>query len=130
MHDPIANMINMVKNAGNAGRPSVSVPYSKIKYAVGQSLVKYGYLASVQKKTEKNGFDVLELGIAYNGKTPRISGLSRVSKPSCRLYVGVKDIKSVKNGFGSALLSTPKGILSDKDARKELVGGEILFTIW
>ena len=130
MHDPIANMIIMIKNAGNAHRPSIVVPYSKIKHAIATTLVNHGYVAKAEKKTGKNGFATLEVTIAYVGKNPRISGLTRISKPSRRLYASVSEIKQVKNGFGNMILSTPKGILTDKEARKEMVGGELLFNIW
>ncbi len=128
--DPISDMLIMIKNAGNANRESVLVSYSKMKHAIANCLLKEGYISSVSKKTKK-GFPALELGIAYtDGKNPKVTDLKRISKPSRRMYVGVKDIKSVKNGYGITVLSTPKGILTNKEARKEMVGGEILFSIW
>lgn len=127
--DQIANMINMVKNAGRVGHEVVVVPHSKIKLSIAECLVKEGYLKSVSKKTKK-GFPVLELGLAYNDGAPKVTGTERISKSSCRVYKGVKDIKPTRNGFGLTVLSTPKGILTDKQARKEMVGGEALFKIW
>ncbi len=128
--DPISDMIIMIKNAGNAGRESVVVSYSKIKHAIANCLLKEGYISSVSKKTKK-GFPGLELGIAYKAdKEPRITDVKRISKPSRRMYVGVKEIKLVKNGHGALILSTPKGILTGREARKEMVGGETLFNIW
>jgi small subunit ribosomal protein S8 len=127
--DQIANMINMVKNASRAGREVVVVPYSNIKLSIAECLVREGYLGHVSKKTKK-GFPVLELGLVYVDGTPRVSGTERVSKSSCRVYKGVKEIKPTRNGYGLTVLSTPKGILTDKQARKEMVGGEVLFKIW
>lgn len=127
--DQIANMINMIKNASVARRDSISVPYSNIKNSIALCLEKEGYLSFVNKKMVK-GFPVLELGLVYTDGKPKVSGASRVSKSSLRVYMGVKDIKPTRNGFGMAILSTPKGILTDKQARQEMVGGEVLFKIW
>ena len=127
--DQIANMINMIKNANRAEHEVVVVSYSKIKQAIADCLHKEGYIGSVNKKTAK-GFPVLELGLIYVDGEPKVKGVERVSKSSCRIYKGVKDIRSFRNGYGSAILTTPKGILTDKQARKEMVGGEVLFKIW
>ena len=127
--DQIADMLIMIKNASARNHSSVTVPFSKLKNSIAQCLVDKGYLKGADKKTEK-GFPVLELSLAYNDKEPKVHNVKRISKPSRRLYIGSKDIKSFKNGFGMTVLSTPKGILGDKDAKKELVGGEILFSIW
>ncbi len=127
--DQIANMVNMLKNAGRAEHEFVVVPYSKIKHAIADCLVKEGYLTSVAKKMKK-GFPTLELGVAYVDGTPKINGVERVSKSSRRVYKGVKEIRPTRNGFGMTVFTTPKGILTDKQARKEMVGGEVLFKIW
>jgi small subunit ribosomal protein S8 len=125
--DQIANMINMVKNAGRAKHEFVVVPHSKVKFAIAECLVREGYLKSVAKKTKK-GFPIIEVGLVYaEDGTPKITGVDRISKSSCRVYKGVKDIKRV---YGLTLLSTSKGILTEKEARKEMVGGEVLFKIW
>ncbi|MBP9715974.1 MAG: 30S ribosomal protein S8 [Candidatus Pacebacteria bacterium] len=127
--DQIANMVNMVKNANRVERESVTVPYSKLKQSIADALVKEGYLGKATKKMQK-GFPTLELELVYVDGSPKVTGVERVSKSSCRVYKGVKDIRSVRHGFGSMFLSTPKGILTDKQARKEMVGGEVLFKIW
>lgn len=128
--DQIANMINMIKNAGRAGHELVVVSHSKIKLSIAECLVKEGYLKSVTKKTKK-GFPVLELGLVYNEDgEPKVIGADRVSKSSCRVYKGVKEIKKSRNNYGLTVLSTPKGILTDGQARKEMVGGEVLFKLW
>ena len=128
--DPIANMLIMIKNASNAEHAFVSFPFSKIKFAIALVLEKEGYISSVAKKMKK-GFPIIEVGIAIiNDGTPRIHNIERVSKPSLRVYTGSKEIKSHKQGHGITVLSTPKGIMTNREARKELVGGEVLFKIW
>ncbi len=122
-------MMNMLKNAGRAEHEFVVVPYSKIKHAIADCLVKEGYLSSVSKKMKK-GFPTLELGVAYVDGAPKVTGVERVSKSSRRVYKGVKEIRPTRNGFGMTVFTTPKGILTDKQARKEMVGGEVLFKIW
>ncbi len=124
--DQIANMINMIKNAGRAHHETVVVPHSKVKFSIAECLVKEGYLKSVVKKTRK-GFPVMELELVYIDEAPKITGVDRISKSSCRVYKGVKDIKK---SYGLTVLSTPKGILTDKEAKKEMVGGEVLFKLW
>lgn len=120
----------MLKNASAQAHTSVTLPFSKMKQAIADCLVKEGYIASVSKKTKK-GFPILEIALAYNQNgMPKISDVKRISKPSRRVYSSVKEVYKVRNGFGSVILSTPKGILSGKDARKEQVGGEVLFSIW
>ena len=130
MNDPIGDMIIQIKNAGSAKKESVVLSYSKFKGAVADVLVKTGFLKSSLKKGKKV-VKYLELGIAYHSDgTPKIRGTQRISKVSKRVYLPLKDIRPVKNGFGLLLLSTPKGVMSDEMARKEKVGGEALFKIW
>ena len=128
--DQIANMIIAIKNAGVRGKTDVSIPYSKLKEAIANCLVKEGYLASAAKKVKK-GKNELELVLVYNenGK-PKISHAERISKQSRRVYFGVKDINKVRGGTVLLVLSTPKGILAGLAARREQVGGEALFKIW
>jgi small subunit ribosomal protein S8 len=128
--DQLANMMNMIKNASLTGHESITVSYSKIKFAVAECLEKEGYIKNVTKKTQK-GFPIIELGLVYEEDgTPKITGTDRVSKSSSRVYKGVKDIRTTRNGYGLTVLSTPKGILTDKQARREMVGGEVLFKLW
>lgn len=127
--DSISNMIIMMKNAGLAGKETVSFPYSKMKNAILECLVKEGYVKKIAKKIKKDQ-SVLEVELVYMDKQPKITEAERISKQSRRVYFGVKDIHSVRNGSGVLILSTPKGILSGKDARREQVGGEALFRLW
>jgi small subunit ribosomal protein S8 len=126
--DQIANMLIAIKNGGLVKKTTVSLPSSKMKVAILELLKKEGYI-----KTYKITGDikpVVEVVLEYVKGTSRVHGVTRVSKQSKRVYTGVKDITPFKYGHGMTVLSTPKGILSDKEARKEMVGGEILFTIW
>ena len=118
-----------MKNGSLAGKESVFLPYSKMKQAIAESLKKEGYIANVAKKIKKDQ-PVLEVELLYIDKKPKITEVERISKQSRRVYFGMKDIHSVRNGSGLLVLSTPKGILSGKEARKEQVGGEALFKIW
>lgn len=118
-----------MKNGSQAGKESVFFPYSKMKHAILECLNKEGYINDISKKVKKNQ-PVLEIGLIYVDKKPKITEVQRLSKQSRRVYFGMKDIHSVRNGSGLLVLSTPKGILSGKEARREQVGGEALFRIW
>ena len=126
--DQIANMLIAIKNAGFVNKTSVVVPHSNMKEAICALLKEEGYIKtySVEGDIKKTLTIVLE----YKGGTPRVTDVKRVSKSSKRIYTGVKDIAPVKYGHGLCVFSTPKGIMTDKLARKEMVGGEVLFKIW
>jgi len=119
----------MLKNASLAGKETVSFPYSNMKNAIAMCLKKEGYVKEVSKKVKK-GFPVLEVELTYKEEMPKITEVERISKQSRRVYFKMKEIHSIRNGSGLLVLSTPKGILSGKEARKEQVGGEALFRIW
>lgn len=125
--DPIADMMNTLKNASLVNKDTVVVSYSKQKEAIAKCLVREGYLATVDKKV-RNGFPVLSLTLVA-GEKPRFSEVKRISKPSRRMYAGVKEFSGFFRGRGILVLSTPKGILSHREAKKELVGGELLFSL-
>ena len=127
--DPIADLITRIKNASAAKKELVSIPYSKMKEAVLVVLEKEGFVTGMTKKGKKV-FKTIEVGLVYDQFGPRVKGAERVSKLSKRVYTGVKDIKRVKQGQGIMLISTPNGIVTDKDARSQKVGGELLFKIW
>ena len=128
--DTVGNMITSLLNAGRAGKDAFEVPYSTFKHAIAKTLLEKGYIQGYKQNNKKSG-SVLEIEVAYNEDgTPKVGGAKRVSKLSRRWYLGVKDIYSVRQGKGTLLLSTPKGILVAADAKKEHVGGEALFEIW
>lgn len=119
----------MMKNASLAGKETVLFPNSKIKSAILECLKKEGYISDFSKKIKKAG-SFLEVKLIYLNGKPRITEVDRISKQSRRVYFGMKDIHPIRNGSGILVLSTPKGILSGKEARREQVGGEALFKIW
>jgi len=130
MTDPISDMIVRLKNASMAGHDTVSMPQSRVKAAIAAKLKERGFVADVNtrgKKVQKT----LELSLARDesGKY-KFANVRRVSKPGCRTYVSVSDIRPVRGGTGMLLVSTPKGILFGDEARKQNVGGEALFEIW
>lgn len=127
--DPISDLIIRIKNAGPVRKETVSLPYSKLKHAIAEVLKNHKFVTSVEVKG-KGVESTLEIGIAYEGTKPRVNDVQRISKSSRRIYKGATEINSVRNGFGSLILSTSKGIMTDKEARKAKIGGEALFKIW
>ena len=130
MTDPIADLLTRIRNANGARKASVDVPWSRQKEEIARVLVEEGYLGglSVVEGTPRN---VLRIELRYDGqRRPVISGVRRVSRPSLRVYVGVKDIPAVRRGLGVNVLSTPRGVLVDRNARRENVGGEVICTVW
>ncbi|NDB58071.1 30S ribosomal protein S8 [bacterium] len=127
--DPISDFITRIKNASDAGKVSLSIPYSTLKENISHVLVKGGYVDSVN--TKGKGIEkTLEITLTYMGNQPRVNGVDRISKTSRRIYQKSKDIRMFKSGFGNFVLSTPRGVLLDVDAKKLKVGGEVLFKIW
>lgn len=122
-------MLITIKNGSLANKETVFIPFSKLKNEIALCLKKEGFIESVSKKTKK-GQPVLEIGLIYLNNKPKVTEVKRISKPSRRVYMGMRDIHTVKNGIGLLVLSTPKGILGGRDARKEQVGGEVLFKVW
>lgn len=128
--DPIADFIVRIKNAGAVKKEAISVPYSKMKAAIADALLRAGFIAGVEKEG-KGIKKTLNIKIAYTENAlPKIEYFKRVSKPGRRMYKSVKEIYPVRHGKGLAVLSTPKGVLSGEEARKENVGGEILFEVF
>ena len=127
--DPIANMIVQIKNAGDSGHENVVLPFSKVKSSIAEALKKEGFIKDVEVKKQK-GRPALSLDLYIENRIPKIKGVKRISKTSKRVYLKSSLIRSVKNGYGATILSTPKGIMSDREARREKVGGEALFSIW
>lgn len=129
--DPISDLIIRLKNGSDAKKASVTVPYSKFSENVLHALKKAGYIASVEKKGKEAVGRTIEVGLIHAAATgARIHGVDRVSKPSRRVYQKAADIRTYRSGYGNAILSTPKGVLTDMEAKKVKVGGEVLFKIW
>lgn len=128
--DPIADMFTKIRNAQAVKKETVSVPYSKLKAEIAKALLKHNYIKEINRRGKKNKKNI-ELVLSYDesGKGA-INHIGRISKPSRRVYLPLKEIKPVRRGFGIILLSTTKGILTDKEAKKEKVGGEAICKIW
>jgi len=127
--DPIADMIIRIKNASDSKKESVVLPYSKLKAAILDVLLKEGFVKSFGKKGKKVA-KFIEVGLIYTEGMPKVQGVDRISKSSKRVYFHAKDIRPIKSGYGLLILSTPQGIMTDKQARTAHVGGEALFKIW
>ena len=128
--DPIADMLTRIRNANSQKFKTVDVPSSKMKLAIADILFKEGYIKSYEEiKDDTQG--MIRIALKYDEKgTKIISGLKRISKPGLRIYASKEELPKVLNGLGIALISTPKGIMTDKQARKENVGGEVLAYVW
>ncbi len=129
MSDVIADMLTRIRNASNAKHETVDVPASNMKKSIADILVREGYVKSYE--TVDNGNQgIIRIALKYNGKEKAIKGLRRVSKPGLRIYAGCDDMPKVMNGLGIAIVSTSKGVMTDKEARRLNVGGEVLAFIW
>lgn len=124
--DPISDMLVKIRNAQAVNKETVFVSLSSLKYAIAKILGKEGFIKGVEKK-KKAG---LEISLRYENKIPAISGVKRVSRPGQRIYLPYSKIKRVRGGYGLAVVSTSKGLMSDKEARKQKVGGEVICEIW
>jgi len=129
LSDPIADFLTRLRNASRASKVDITVPYSKIKADMARILKEEGYISDFEVET---GDVVPQIKIVNKivNRTPAISGLKRISKPGLRRYVGAADIPRVLGGMGIAILSTPRGLLTGRDAKKQNVGGELLAYVW
>jgi len=130
MNDPIGDMLTRIRNAQMRGKSSVMVPASKLRGWVLDVLADEGYIRGHEKITGKNGHPAFEVSLKYFDGAPVIREMKRVSKPGRRVYAGVKDIPSVRQGLGVSIVSTPKGVMSDAAARAANIGGEVLCTVF
>ena len=130
MTDPIADMLTRIRNAGTARHETVDIPASNMKKAIADILLEEGYVKGVQV-IEDGRQGIIRVTLKYGqGKKNTIHGIRRVSKPGLRIYSNCEDMPKVMNGLGIAIVSTSKGIMTDKRARKENVGGEIIAFVW
>lgn len=129
--DPIADMLTRIRNAGAIAAAHVDVPASKFKRALAEVLVREGYLKSVQEASGANGHPVLRIGLKYGPKrSPIIHELRRVSKPGRRAYAKASSVPVVRGGLGISVVSTSKGLLVDREARRSNIGGEVICEVW
>lgn len=127
--DPIADMLTRIRNANAAKHICVDVPASKVKKAIAEILLEEGYIKNYQI-IEDGKQDIIRIALKYNGKERAISGIKRVSTPGLRIYKNKEELPKVLKGLGIAIVSTSKGIMTDKNARKENVGGEVMAFVW
>ncbi len=130
MNDPIADMLTRIRNSQMRGKSVVETPASKIRAWVLDVLKDEGYIRGYEKTTGKDGHPALSIELKYYDGTPVIRELKRVSKPGRRVYVGAKDIPTVRQGLGVSIVSTPQGVMSDANARAANIGGEVLCTVF
>ena len=131
MSDPIADMLTRIRNANTAKHDTVDVPASKMKISIAEILLKEGYIKDFEI-VQVDGFNTIHITLKYGrDKNEKIiSGLKRISKPGLRVYASKEDLPKVLGGLGIAIISTNKGVLTDKEARKQNVGGEVLAFVW
>lgn len=130
MNDPIGDMLTRIRNSSLRGKSTVRTPASKLRGWVLDVLQSEGYIRGYEAVTSSEGHPELEISLKYFDGTPVIRELKRVSTPGRRVYAGVKDIPSVRQGLGIAIVSTPRGVMSDAQARTDNVGGEVLCTVF
>jgi small subunit ribosomal protein S8 len=128
MSDPISDMLTRIRNGGRALLPAIELPHSRIKESVAHILKQQGYVSDVA--VEGNTIKKIKIRLKYDGKKNVIEGLKRISKPGLRKYVGATEIPRVRGGLGVAVLSTSEGLMTDVQARKKNLGGELLCYIW
>ena len=129
MSDVIADMLTRIRNASNAKHETVDIPASNMKKSIADILVKEGYVKGYNI-VEDGKQGIIRVTLKYNGKDKANKGLRRVSKPGLRIYASCEDMPRVMNGLGVAIVSTSKGIMTDKEARKNNIGGEVLAFVW
>ena len=129
VNDPIADMLTRIRNAQIAKHDVVVLPASNTKKAIAKILLAEGYVKSVDF-IDDGPQGSIKIVLKYNGKLPVIAGLKRISKPGLRVYAKAEELPKVLGGLGTAIISTSKGLMTDKEARKEMIGGEVLAYIW
>jgi small subunit ribosomal protein S8 len=128
--DPVADFLTRIRNAHNARHQKLDVPASRLKAEIARILKEEGYIANV-KPVEEEGRQVLRVYLKYGANNEAaIRDLKRVSKPGCRVYVGKDEIRRVQGGLGISIMTTPRGVMTGRQARREGVGGEILCEVW
>jgi len=130
MNDPLGDMLTRIRNAQMRRRPKVECPASMLRANVLDVLIEEGYIRGYARVERKGEMPVLDIELKYNNGAPAIREIERVSKPGRRVYSPVRDLRAVANGLGVAILSTPKGVMSDQRAREANVGGEILCNVF
>lgn len=128
--DPIADMLTRIKNGYLARKENVAIPYSKIKEEIGRILTNEGYVTSFKTKEEKSKVKIINITLKYENKIPVLTEIKRISKPGLRVYKDKNNLPRVLSGLGIAIISTPKGLMTEKEAKKQNLGGEIICKLW
>lgn len=129
MTDPITDMLNQIRNAKAVEKAEILIPFSKLKSEIAIILMQEGFIEET-KKVAKGKNKNLKINLKYDNGVPAIEGVKRISKPGQRIYVKSADIKKVRGGFGVSIISTPKGLMTNSQARKAKLGGEVMLEIW
>jgi len=129
MTDPITDMLNRIRNAQAVLKSETSIPFSKKKLEIAKILMQEDFIGEI-KKSKKGKNKTIEIILKYNEGIPVISGLKRISKPGQKIYVKASEIKSIRKSYGIAIISTSKGLMTDKRARRERFGGEVICEVW
>ena len=127
--DPVADFVTRIRNAIRARHQKLDVPASKLKAEIARILKEEGYISNF-KTQEEDGKQILRVYLKYGGAEAAIRDLARISRPGCRVYVGRDEIKRVQGGLGISIMTTPKGVMTGRQARREGVGGEVLCEVW
>lgn len=130
MNDPIGDMLTRIRNASMRGKSTVLTPGSKARAAVLEVLTEQGYIRGYENKADERGLPMIEISLKYYEGEPAFKEIKRVSKPGRRVYLGVQEIPTVRQGLGVSIVSTSKGVMSDAAARSANVGGEVLCTVF
>jgi len=130
IHDTIGDFLTAIRNASRAGRETIEVPFSKMSLAIGEILVKEGYLKSCEQYEVRRNVSGIRIALKYVDHTPAITDVQRASKPGCRQYTSSTEMPKVLGGLGFSIVSTPQGIFKDSEARRRKVGGEVVCSVW
>jgi len=129
MNDPIGDMLNQIKNAQAVGKAEVFLPFSKLKNEIANLLSKNNFVGEVKKIAKGKGKS-MKINLKYGDGMPAIEGIKRISKPGQKMYFKTKEIKKIRGGFGISIISTSKGLMTNKEAKKAKLGGEVICEIW
>lgn len=128
--DPISDMLTRIRNASAVRKAEVAMPFSKMKLALAKILEREGFVAKTEVQGEAGGHQLINLSLKYQNREPAITSIQRVSTPGRRLYAGYQELHSVRNGLGIAIISTPQGLMTNKEARQKKIGGELLCEVY
>jgi len=130
IHDTIGDFLTMIRNASNAGKPEVRAQFSKMREGISNILKQEGYIAGHSDNSDEKGHKWIVLTLKYDGETPAITGIERFSKPGRRLYFKSANLPKVLGGLGIGILTTSKGIMDERTARQQKLGGEFICKVW